>query len=143
MLLPLKVPILNQQHLWSKSNYFWRDTYTSNLIVMHWSHFLKPTHLVTESGYLRLYIIIVTIILRMPNSAWNLNILRYMDDWFWTTKIANKDLINRTTEGFSWENSLQNKNAHSHMCIFNETIVNICHNFVPNKILTCNDKDVS
>ena len=27
------------------------------------------------------------------------------------------------------------------MCIFNETTLNICFNFIPNKIITCNDKD--
>ena len=54
----------------------------------------------------------------------------------WDYKNDNKELINRAIEGFNREKSLENKNVHSQ-----QTIFSICHNFIPNKIITCNDKD--
>ena len=34
----------------------------------------------------------------------------------------------------------QNKNIHDQLKLFNETIVNIVHNYIPNKCITCNEK---
>ena len=42
---------------------------------------------------------------------------------------------------FNWENVFQNKNIHDQLKLFNETIVNIVSNYIPNKCITCNDKD--
>ena len=42
---------------------------------------------------------------------------------------------------FNWEKVFQNKNIHDHLKLFNETIVNIVSNYIPNKCITCNNKD--
>ena len=44
-------------------------------------------------------------------------------------------------EVFSWEKLFQHKNIHDQLKLFNETIVNIVSNYIPNKFITCNDKD--
>ena len=35
----------------------------------------------------------------------------------------------------------QNENIRDQLKLFNETIVNIVSNYIPNKFITCNDKD--
>ena len=42
---------------------------------------------------------------------------------------------------FNWEKLFQNKNIHDQLKLFNETIVNIVSNCIPDKFITCNDKD--
>ena len=42
---------------------------------------------------------------------------------------------------FNWEKLFQNKNIHEQPKLFNETIVNIVRNYIPNKFITCSDKD--
>ena len=42
---------------------------------------------------------------------------------------------------FNWEKLFQNKNIHDQRRLFIETIVNIVHNYIPNKCITSNDKD--
>ena len=42
---------------------------------------------------------------------------------------------------FNWEKLFQNKNIHDQLKLFNETIVNIVSNYIPNKFIICNDKD--
>ena len=42
---------------------------------------------------------------------------------------------------FNWEKLFQNKNIQDQVKLFNETIVNIVSNYIPNKFIICNDKD--
>ena len=42
---------------------------------------------------------------------------------------------------FNWEKLFQNKNIYDQLKLFNETIVNIVSNCIPDKFITCNDKD--
>ena len=56
-------------------------------------------------------------------------------------KNANEQLINRAIESFNWERSFESKNVHDQVYLFNKLILNIFHNFIPNKIITYNDKD--
>ena len=42
---------------------------------------------------------------------------------------------------FNWEKLFQNKNIHDQLKLFNERVVNIVSNYIPNKFTTCNDKD--
>ena len=42
---------------------------------------------------------------------------------------------------FNWETLFQNKNIDDQHKLFNETVVNIDSNYIPNKFITCNDKD--
>ena len=50
--------------------------------------------------------------------------------------------INKAIEMFNWEKLFQNKNIHDQLKLFNETIVNIVSNYIPNKFITCNEKDL-
>ena len=40
---------------------------------------------------------------------------------------------------FNWEKLFQNKNTHDQL--FNEAVVNIVSNYIPNKFIICSDKD--
>ena len=52
-------------------------------------------------------------------------------------------MVNRTVETFNWEKLLENKNVNDQLYLFNETILNIFHNFILNKNIICNDKNPS
>ena len=56
-------------------------------------------------------------------------------------KNADTQSINKAIEIFNWEKVFQNKNIHDHLKLFNETIVNIVSNYIPNKCITCNNKE--
>ena len=59
----------------------------------------------------------------------------------WHYQQANTDLIKRATELFDWEKSLSNLDVNKQVSVFNETIMNIFENFIPQETITCNDKD--
>ena len=59
----------------------------------------------------------------------------------WDYKKVNTQLLNRTIETFNWEKLLENKNVNEQLYLFNKTMLNIFHNFIPNKNIICNDKD--
>ena len=59
----------------------------------------------------------------------------------WDYKNADIPLINRAIDLFDWGNSFEGKNVHEQVHFFNKTILNIFHNYVPNKTILCNDKD--
>ena len=52
------------------------------------------------------------------------------------------DLIRKSVSGFPWEESFRrNSDVNSQVQIFNETILNIMSNFIPNKMIKINPKD--
>ena len=59
----------------------------------------------------------------------------------WDYKNADSQSINKAIEMFNWEKLFQNKNIHDQLKLFNETIVNIVSNYIPNKFIISNDKD--
>ena len=59
----------------------------------------------------------------------------------WDYKNSDSQSINKAIEMFNWEKLFQNKNIHDHLKLFNETIVNIASDYIPNKFIICNDKD--
>ena len=59
----------------------------------------------------------------------------------WDYKKANIQLLNHTIETFNSEKLLENKNVNEQLHLFNKTMLNIFHNFIPNKNIICNDKD--
>ena len=54
---------------------------------------------------------------------------------------AQTDLINRAIDHSDWVNLLLDKNINEQVILFNRTILNILHNFIPNKIILCDDRD--
>ena len=59
----------------------------------------------------------------------------------WDYKNADILSCNRAIEIFDWGNSFKGKNVHEQVHFFNKTILNIFHNYIPNKTILCNDKD--
>ena len=57
-------------------------------------------------------------------------------------KNANATLISRAIHEFYWENLFFVKNVHGKLNLFNNIVMNIFKNYIPNKIITCNDKDL-
>ena len=53
----------------------------------------------------------------------------------------NSDLINRSIEIFDGSIMVSGKCVHEQVILSNKTTPNICHNFVPNKIIICDDND--
>ena len=47
----------------------------------------------------------------------------------------------RSIESFDWSKLFSGKNVHKQVKLFNKTLLNIFHNFIPNKIIVCEDKD--
>ena len=59
----------------------------------------------------------------------------------WDHNKTNTPLLNRTIETFKWEKLLENENVNEQLFLFNKTMLNIFHNFIPNKIIICHDKE--
>ena len=59
----------------------------------------------------------------------------------WDYKNADIPSINRAIDIFDWGNSFEGKNVHEQVHFINKTILNIFHNYIPNKTILCNDKD--
>ena len=58
----------------------------------------------------------------------------------WKYEKANADHIKRAIKGFAWENKLSLIDINDQV-VFNETIVNIMSNFIPNETMTFDDRD--
>ena len=54
---------------------------------------------------------------------------------------VNHEAINNANDGFDWENLFSNFNVHTQVKLFNETLFNIFMNFVPNKLITVDERD--
>ena len=59
----------------------------------------------------------------------------------WKYEKANADLIKRAIKDFDWENKLSLIDINDQVVLFNETIVNIMSNFIPNETMTFDDRD--
>ena len=59
----------------------------------------------------------------------------------WDNGKAQTELINPTIDQFDLVNLFLDKNINKKVILFNRTILNIFHNFIPNKIILCDDRD--
>ena len=59
----------------------------------------------------------------------------------WNFKKSNNDAIKRAIELVNWNSLFSHKNVHEQVAIFNQTLMNIFSNYVPNKFITIHDKD--
>ena len=59
----------------------------------------------------------------------------------WHYKLANSAFIQKAIKNFDWEKTFLNVDVNKKVLLFNETILNIIHNFIPHKIVTCGDWD--
>ena len=60
---------------------------------------------------------------------------------FWGYRKAQTDLINPTIDQFHWVNLFLDKKINKQIILFNRTMLNIFHNFIPNKMILCNDRN--
>ena len=60
----------------------------------------------------------------------------------WDYNSSETDSVNRSIEIFDWSHLFSGKNVHEQVELFNKTLLNIFHNFIPNKIILCDDKDL-
>ena len=59
----------------------------------------------------------------------------------WDYNNADFQSISKAIKMFNWEKLFQIKNIHDHLTFFNEAIVDIVSNYIPNKCITWNDED--
>ena len=59
----------------------------------------------------------------------------------WDYSNANHEAINNAIDGFDWEKAFWNVNVHTQVKLFNETLSNIFINFVPNKLITVDNRN--
>ena len=59
----------------------------------------------------------------------------------WNYNRAETDLINCAIENCDWPSLFLGKNVHQQVEIFNKTLLNIFHNYIPNKFILCDGKD--
>ena len=59
----------------------------------------------------------------------------------WHYKDSNADFIRRATNQFNWGRAFKNKNVDEKVLTFNKTVMNILSNFIPHKLIVCDDKD--
>ena len=59
----------------------------------------------------------------------------------WNYAKANKDAILSALQNVDWHRLLAKKTVHQQVNFLNDIILNIFTNFVPNKVITCDDRD--
>ena len=59
----------------------------------------------------------------------------------WDYNRSVTDLINHSIKSFDWSKLFSGKNVHEQVELFNKTLLNIFQNFIPNKIIVCDDRD--
>ena len=59
----------------------------------------------------------------------------------WDYNKANINAINQSIDQFDWDTLFLGKEIENQISLFNTTLLNIFKNFIPNKLIVCNDKD--
>ena len=60
---------------------------------------------------------------------------------FWNYAKSNKNAILSALQNVDWHRLFANKTVHQHENLLNDVILNVFTNFVPNKVITCDDRD--
>ena len=58
----------------------------------------------------------------------------------WHFSWANSDHIKKAINLFDWESLLNNPDVNEQVSVLTQTIMNVMSNFVPNELITCNDR---
>ena len=59
----------------------------------------------------------------------------------WYYKKADSEKIRKALDSVNWERLFNKKNIDPQVAVFNETILNVFRNYVPNKYIAIDDKD--
>ena len=78
------------------------------------------------------------------HSSFNLNIsyLRPYQRLLWDYREADSKNIQKTIDSVNWERLFDEKDINAQVVALNETILNIFRNYVPNKYISIDDKDL-
>ena len=80
---------------------------------------------------------------QIVRSSFNLNIY-YPSPYqqlVWDYKKANSTTIRKALDSVNWERLFHGKDINAQVTLFNDTILNVFKNYVPNKYITIDDKD--
>ena len=58
----------------------------------------------------------------------------------WHFSWANSDHLKKAINLFDWESLLNNPDVSEQVSVLNQTIMNVMSNFVPNELITCDDR---
>ena len=58
----------------------------------------------------------------------------------WHFSWANSDHIKKAINLFDWESLLNNSDVNEQVSVLTQTIMNVMSNFVPNELITCDDR---
>ena len=61
----------------------------------------------------------------------------------WNYKKANTESIKKTIQSLNWKTLLNNKTVNKQVSIYNDTIIKIFSNLIPNEHITFDDSDLS
>ena len=59
----------------------------------------------------------------------------------WHYKLANSECIQRAIADYDWAKVFYNIDVNNKVLLFNETVLNIIHNFIPHKAVTFDNRD--
>ena len=60
----------------------------------------------------------------------------------WECDKANNDLITKAIDAFDWDKKLSERCVNDQVLLFNETLLNIMSNFIPNKLMIFDDREL-
>ena len=69
-------------------------------------------------------------------------IIKLNQQEIWRCEQGNTELIRKVVYEFNWWRTFSNLNINESVCPFNKTILNIASNFMPNEMVTCNDREI-
>ena len=83
------------------------------------------------------------VIIKKHNAKFNLNVIyaHPCERQVWHYKLANSECIKRTIANYGWEKAFYNIDVNKKVLLFNETVLNIIHNFIPQEVVTSDDRD--
>ena len=125
--------------VWTLRNNERTNTYTLKLEILH----RLDIYISTEYGNWLWCPCFFTLELLPPNY---IRKLRFKDNlsatipygrMMWHLKHASSDHIKRAIDIFDWEPALNNLAANDPVSVFNETIMNMATNFIPNETINC------
>ena len=126
---------------WFSAAYFWTSSYIVKFAVLHWPYICWSTKFRSWQWY-------------SSYSTWNchhqviyckLNLkIEHPPRYECLVLDFKRVVVNAIITAINqvdWKFMFSNKNVHQQVNIFNKTIINIFSNFIPNKLVTFDDKD--
>ena len=97
-------------------------------------------HLYIQTVIIKLYILSVILPPPLPSPIPSLTHPPYQR-LIWDYKKADSEKIRKTLDSVNWERIFNKKDIDTQVAVFDETILNVFRNYVPNMYITIDDKD--